>query len=49
MQDQGHQSQYIYWFNELFNVNLKFKNIKSKYEKDEDKLKSHVFDVLSEE
>ena len=31
------------WFNELYNLNLKFNNIKAKYEKYEDKLKSHVF------
>ena len=29
------------YFNELFNLNLKFKKIKSKYEKDEDDLKTH--------
>ena len=34
------------WFNERFNLNLKFKKVKGKYEKDEDNLKSHVFDVL---
>ena len=37
------------WFNELYYLNLKFNNIKAKYEKDEDKLKSRVFDVLPEE
>ena len=36
------------WFNELFDLNLKFKNIKAKYEKYEDDLKAHVFDVLPE-
>ena len=29
------QDQYI-WFNELYNLNLKFKKIKAKYKKDED-------------
>ena len=37
------------WLNELFNLNLKFNNIKSKREKDEDELKTHVFDILPEE
>ena len=37
------------WFNELYNLNLKFKNTKAKYEKYEDELKAHVFDVLPEE
>ena len=36
------------WFNEIFNLNLKFNNIKEKYDKDEDKLKSHAFDILPE-
>ena len=36
------------WFNELYNANLKFKNIKAKYEKYEDELKAHVLDVLPE-
>ena len=26
------------WFNELYNLNLKFNNIKKKYEKDEDEM-----------
>ena len=34
------------WFNELYNINLKFNNIKAKYEKYEEKLKAHVFGVL---
>ena len=34
------------WFNELYNLNLNFKNINAKYENDEDKLKAHIFDVL---
>ena len=34
------------WFNELYNLNPNFKKIKAKYEKDEDELKAHVFDVL---
>ena len=33
------------WFNELYKLNLKFYKIKEKYEKYEDELKSHVFDV----
>ena len=37
------------WFNELYNLNLKFKKIKSKYEKYKDELKAHVFHVLPEE
>ena len=36
------------WFNELYNLNLKFNKIEAKYEKYEDKLKAHVFDVLPE-
>ena len=36
------------WFNELYNLNLQFKKIKAKYEKDEYELKAHVFDVLPE-
>ena len=35
-------------FNESYNINLKFNNMKSNCEKDEDKLKTHVFDVLPE-
>ena len=34
------------WFNELYNLSLKFKRIKVKYEKYEDELKARVFDVL---
>ena len=37
------------WFNELYNLSLRFKNIKAKYEKDEDEMKAHVFYVLTEE
>ena len=37
------------WFNEIYNFNLKFNNIKAEYEKDEDELKARVFDVLPEE
>ena len=37
------------WFNELYNLNLKLKKIKEKYEKDEDDMKAHIFDVLPEE
>ena len=36
-------------FNELFNLNLKLNNIKAKYEKDEDELKSHVSEILPED
>ena len=36
-------------FNELLNLNLKFKDIKAKYEKDEDDMKAHFFYVLPEE
>ena len=36
------------WFNEILYLNLKFNKIKAKYEKDEDDLKSYVFDVLPE-
>ena len=36
------------WFNEKFNLNLKVKKIKAKYEKDEDDLKAHLFDILPE-
>ena len=34
------------WFNELYILNLKFNNIKDKYEKYEDEMKAHIFDVL---
>ena len=37
------------WFNELFNLTLKFKNIKAKYEKYEDQIKEYIFDVLPED
>ena len=37
------------WFNELYNLNLKFKKIKEEYENYEGKLKADVFDVLPEE
>ena len=37
------------WFNELYNLNLKFNKIKSKYEKYEDGLKARIFDILHEE
>ena len=37
------------WFNEIYNFNFKFNNIKAEYEKDEDKLKARVFDILPEE
>ena len=37
------------WFNEIYNLNLKFKKIKVKYENDEDELKAHVFNVFPEE
>ena len=36
------------WFNELYNLNLKFNKIKERYEKDEDKIKAQFFDVLPE-
>ena len=36
------------WFNELYNINLKFKRIKAKYDKYEDELKSNIFGVLPE-
>ena len=36
------------WYNELNNLNLDFKKIKDKYEKDEDEIKKYVFDVLPE-
>ena len=31
------------WFNEIFNLNLKFKKIEEKYDKDESEIKAHVF------
>ena len=37
------------WFNKLYKQNLKFKNIKSRYEKNQDKVRSYVFGVLTEE
>ena len=33
-------------FNELYILDLKFRKIKEKYEKDEDEMKTHVFDVF---
>ena len=36
------------WFNELYNLNLKFNKIKEKYERDEYEMKAHEFDVLPE-
>ena len=33
------------WFNKLYNLNLRFKSIKPNYEKYEDELKAHLFDV----
>ena len=40
-------SKYTYiWFNEPFNLNLKDLHAWATYEKDEDELKSHVFDIL---
>ena len=36
------------WFNDLYNLILKFKKIKEKYEKDEDELNARVFNVLPE-
>ena len=37
------------WFNELFNLNLKLKDIKAKYDKYADHLKAQVFDILPED
>ena len=37
------------YFNELLNLNLRFKNIKGKKEKYEYEIKAHVFDVPTEE
>ena len=37
------------WFNELFNLNLKFKRIQSNYEKDEDELKAQFIEVVPED
>ena len=34
---------------ELSILNFRFKKIKAKYEKYEDEIKAHVFDVLTEE
>ena len=36
------------WFNDLYNINLKFKKIKSKYERDKAEPKAHVFYILPE-
>ena len=36
------------WFNGLFNLNLKLIKFKEKYEKDEDNMRAHVFDVSPE-
>ena len=41
------QNPYI-WFNEIYNLNLKFKKVKEKYEKGDDEMKAHIFDVLPE-
>ena len=42
------QDPYI-WFNELYYLNLNFKKIKEKYQKEEDEMKEHVSDVLPEQ
>ena len=36
------------WFNELYNLNFKLNKTKEKYEKYEDEMNAHVFDVLPE-
>ena len=36
------------WFHELFDSNLRFKNIEVKYAKEKYELIAHVFDVLPE-
>ena len=37
------------WFNDLYNLNIKLKKIKAKYEKDDDEIKAHIINVLPEE
>ena len=37
------------WLNEAYNLNLNFKKIKEKYEKDKGEMMSPVFDVLPDE
>ena len=37
------------WFNGSFNLNIKFKKIKANYDKDEDEIKAHIFEILSED
>ena len=37
------------WFNELYNLNPKLNNIKEKYDKENNQMNAHVFDVLPEE
>ena len=37
------------WFNELFDLNLRFKKIKSKCDEYKDELKTHFFDVLPDD
>ena len=39
----------VIWFNDLYNLNLKLKNIKTDYKKHEDGIRTHVFNVLTEE
>ena len=36
------------WFNEIYNLYLKFNKMKGKYEKYEDEMKAYVFDALPE-
>ena len=49
LQDKGHKSYHDICFNEVFNLNIKLKNIIEKYDKDEYEQKVHVFEVLPEE
>ena len=36
------------WLNELYKLNLDFNKVNGKYEKYEDEIKAHLFDVLPE-
>ena len=39
----------ITWLNELHNINLNLNNIMGRYDRDEDEIKGHMFDILPEE
>ena len=49
IQDQGTRQDPDICFNEQYNLNLKFNNIKENYERYEDGMKAYVFDILPKE